>query len=359
MSGRVGRRPHGLAQAQAVYEKRNWAPQQLTGTGPDYLFTRDWEDLEEGTCFTEDDVRSNNAVCLIGATVKRQLFEDESPIGKTIRIRNVRFRVIGLLSPRGANMMGMDQDDCIFAPWTTIKFRVNSMGAGSTKPAAATVTTVNSLNNPYVAPKPLYPVFLAVQLADTPQPVRMMSVNFLQAKAASADLVSQAIEQITALLRERHHLAEDADDDFKILDMTEIARASARAAELMGVLLLVVASISLVVGGVGIMNIMLVSVTERTREIGLRMAVGARRRHILQQFLVEAVLLCLAGGGLGILAGRGVSILVREFQHWATSVSLPAIVISVLVAAAVGIVFGFYPAWKASRLDPIEALRHE
>ena len=149
------------------------------------------------------------------------------------------------------------------------------------------------------------------------------------------------------------------DDDFKILDLTEIAHAAARTAELMGTLLLVVAAISLVVGGVGIMNIMLVSVTERTREIGLRMAVGARRHHILQQFLVEAVLLCLAGGVLGILAGRGASILVREFEHWPTGVSVPAIVISVLVAAGVGIVFGFYPAWKASRLDPIEALRHE
>ena len=228
-----------------------------------------------------------------------------------------------------------------------------------TSRAAVSAATINTLSNPYVAPTPLYPQPVITESTDTPQPVRQTSVDYIQAKAANAEQVPLAIEQITALLRQRHHLAEDEDDDFKILNMAEIAQASARTAELMGALLLIVAAISLVVGGVGIMNIMLVSVTERTREIGLRMAVGARRHHILQQFLAEAVLLCLAGGVLGILAGRGASILVREFQHWATGVSVPAIVVSVLVAAGVGIVFGFYPAWKASRLDPIQALRHE
>ena len=257
-------------------------------------------------------------------------------------------------------MMGQDQDDLVIAPWTTIKFRVNSQGAGSTKlAAAAAAATINTLDNPYVASTPLYPQALLTELTDTPQPVRQTSIDFIQAKAAGAEQVPAAVDQIEALLRERHHLAEGADNDFRILDLTEIVHAAARASELMGTLLLVVAAISLVVGGVGIMNIMLVSVTERTREIGLRMAVGARRHHILRQFLVEAVLLCLAGGLLGILAGRGASILVREFEHWATNVSVPAIVISVLVAAGVGIVFGFYPAWKASRMDPIEALRHE
>ena len=352
--------PMVWARAQVVYGNRNWVPQQLTGTAPDYLATRDWEDLEEGTCFTDDDVRSSNRVCLIGDTVKRELFEDESPIGKTIRIRNVPFRVIGVLSPAGANMMGQDQDDCVIAPWTTIKFRVNSVGAGSTSAAAtASTATINTLNNPYVAATPLYPQALLTESTDTPQPLRQTSIDFIQAKAASAEQVPVAIEQITTLLRERHHLAEGDDDDFKILDLTEIVHAAARTSELMGMLLLVVAAISLVVGGVGIMNIMLVSVTERTREIGLRMAVGARRHHILRQFLVEAVILCLAGGVLGILAGRGASILVREFEHWPTSVSLWAIVIAVLVAAGVGIVFGFYPAWKAARMDPIDALRHE
>ena len=216
--------------------------------------------------------------------------------------------------------------------------------------AVAAGLTINTLNKLYAAATPLYPQASASQLVDTPQPVRQTSVDMLQAKATSAEQAPLAIEQITAVLRERHHLAEDDDDDFKILNVTEIAHAAARSAELMGALLMIVAAISLVVGGVGIMNIMLVSVTERTREIGLRMAVGARRHHILQQFLVEAVLLCLAGGVLGILAGRGTSMLVREFQHWTIGVSVPAIVVSVLVAAAVGIVFGFYPAWKASRL---------
>jgi ABC-type antimicrobial peptide transport system permease subunit len=215
------------------------------------------------------------------------------------------------------------------------------------------------LSNRYVAAEPLYPQELAAQLADTPQAARQLSIDFIQAKAVSAEQVPMAIDQIAGLLRERHHLKDGQDDDFKIIDSTEMIHMVSRTSELMGTLLMTVAAISLVVGGVGIMNIMLVSVTERTREIGLRMAVGARGHHILQQFLVEAVFLCLVGGVLGILLGRGASIVVREFEHWATGVSIPAIVISVLVAAGVGIVFGFYPAWKASRLDPIEALRHE
>lgn len=295
------------AKAQVVYGNRNWCPQQMLGTGSDYLATRDWEDLDEGNNFTDDDVRKSNCVCLIGATTKQQLFEDESPVGKTIRIRNVPFRVIGLLSPRGGNMMGQDQDDCIYTPWTTMKFRVNCVGAGSAGAAAASSTAakINTLNNPYVAATPLYPQATSVEAADTPQAMRQTSIDFIQAKAAGAEQVPAAIEQLTAVLRERHHLTEGQEDDFRILDLTEIAKTSAQTSEMMGLLLLVVASISLVVGGVGIMNIMLVSVTERTREIGLRMAVGARRHHILQQFLLEAVLLCLAGGGLGILAGRG------------------------------------------------------
>jgi ABC-type antimicrobial peptide transport system permease subunit len=352
--------PMVWSKVQAVYGNHNWTPQQVTGTGPDYLATRDWEDLDEGNFFTDDDVRSINRVCVIGATVKRELFEDESPTGKMIRLRNVPFRVIGLLSPRGANMLGQDQDDCIYAPWTTIKFRVNSLGAGSIAPSStAAVATVNTLSKTYVAATCLYPQPVITESTDTPQPVRQTSIDFVQAKAASAEQVPFAVEQITALLRERHHLADDAEDDFKVLNLTEIAETAAKASQMMGMLLMTVAAISLVVGGVGIMNIMLVSVTERTREIGLRMAVGARRHHILQQFLVEAVLLCLVGGALGILAGRGASIIVREIEHWATCVSIPTIVLSVFVAAGVGIVFGFYPAWKASRLDPIEALRHE
>ena len=348
------------ARAQVVYGNRNWIPQQLSGTTPDYLLTRDWDDLEEGTCFTDDDVRTSRTVCLIGATVKQALFEDESPVGKMIRIRNVPFRVVGVLSRRGATMTGQYQDDCVLAPWTTIKFRVNSVGAGSTNAAAVVAAlTLNTPSSLYTPPTPTYVQPSPSQLADSPQPLRQINVDYIQAKAANADCVPLAIEQITALLRERHHLAYDVEDDFRVLDAAEIARASAQSSEVMGTLFLAVAAISMLAGGVGIMNIMLVSVTERTREIGLRMAVGARGHHILRQFLLEAVLLCLLGGALGILAGRGASILVNEFQHWTTKVSMPAIVIAVLVSAGVGIVFGFYPAWKASRLDPIESLRHE
>ena len=349
--------PMVWTQAQVIYGKRNWSPQRMTGTTPEYLVTRDWDDLAEGECFTDSDVRLRNTVCLIGATVRQVLFEDESPIGKTIRIRNIPFRVVGLLDRRGADMMGQDQDDCIIAPWTTVKFRVNGSGAGSSKPAAATAG--GSTHNLYPAATRLFPQTSSNRLANRPQPANQINIDMIQAKAANTEQVPIAIQQIGALLRERHHLTDDEEEDFKILDMTEIARASARTADLMGTLLLVVAAISLAVGGVGIMNIMLVSVTERTREIGLRMAVGARRHHILRQFLLEAFLLCLAGGAVGILVGRGTSILVREFQHWTTEISVSAIVVSVLVAAAVGIIFGYYPAWKASRLDPIEALRHE
>ena len=301
---------------------------------------------------------SRNGVCVIGTTVRRELFEDESPVGKLIRIRNVPFRVVGVLGRRGADMTGQDQDDVIVTPWTTMKFRVNGQSAAPAK-APDAVASARTTHILYPVGTPIYPAASATQLVNRPQPVGQTNIDMIQAKAADAAQVPVAIKQIAAVLRERHHLGEGDSDDFNILDMTEIARASSRTAELMGTLLLVVATISLAVGGVGIMNIMLVSVTERTREIGLRMAVGARRHHILRQFLLEAFLLCLAGGVLGILVGRGTSILVREFQHWTTEISIPAIVISVAVAGGVGIVFGFYPAWKASRLDPIEALRHE
>jgi ABC-type antimicrobial peptide transport system permease subunit len=349
------------AQAQVAYGKLNWSPQRLTGTTPGYLATRDWETLDEGECFTDADVTAGAAVCLIGATVRRELFANESPLGKTLRIRSVPFRVLGVLAPRGADMTGNDQDDCIIAPWTTIRLRISGLSSGSAAPRApaATATGSRSTHNLYPAATPLYPQASAARLANRPHPVGQMNIDMIQAKAANTEQMPIAIKQISALLRERHFLAEDAENDFMILDMAEIARTSARTSELMGTLLLVVAAISLAVGGVGIMNIMLVSVTERTREIGLRMAVGARRHHILQMFLLEAFLLCIAGGAVGILVGRGTSVLVRKIQHWPIEISVSAIMISVLIAAGVGIVFGLYPAWKASRLDPIEALRHE
>jgi ABC-type antimicrobial peptide transport system permease subunit len=294
-----------------------------------------------------------------------------------VRIQGVAFRVLGVLSRKGANMMGMDQDDLVLAPWTTIKFRVSSVGAsvgnqasvtstGSSSSAGSSSTTSASISNtasqayPNMGPDPnIYPSFAATEAADTPQPVRFVNVDQLMVQAETTDEIPLAISQITKVIHDRHHIADGDPDDFSVRDMTEMTNAMSSQAATMSGLLLVVALISLVVGGVGIMNIMLVSVTERTREIGLRMAVGARPRDILTQFLSEAVILCMFGGAVGILFGRGISILVREIKHWPTSLSVPAIIAAVVVSVTVGVVFGFYPAWKASRLDPIDALRYE
>jgi macrolide transport system ATP-binding/permease protein len=354
---------------QLVYGRTNWKTQSVVGTTPSYLDVRDWTELDEGDVFSDRDVANANKVCMVGKTIKRELFDNESPVGKDLRISNVTFRVIGVLSSKGANMMGRDQDDIVIAPWTTIKFRVNAVSANAVPNAAATQSqspssTVNSLSNIYPNSTGLYPTISSIEAADTPQPIRFVTVDTLLVKAASTDQIPECIREIKSLLRERHHIKtpsedDDTHDDFNIRDMTEITRTISSTSTMMSILLMVVASISLIVGGVGIMNIMLVSVTERTREIGLRMAVGARSYHILRQFLVEAVVLCLVGGAVGILFGRGLSYLVRLVQHWPTKPSLLIISISVAVSAAVGIVFGFYPAWKASRLDPIEALRYE
>ena len=357
------------ARAQLVYGRNNWNTRSVVGTSPAYLDVRDWQDMEEGDIFTDRDVLNANKVCLIGTTLKRELFEGQSPIGKEMRISNVTFRVIGVLSPKGANMMGMDQDDIVVAPWTTIKYRVNAAlnNAGLSSSAAsanAASTAVNSLSNLYPTATPLYDATSPTQTADTPQNISFVTVDQLLVKAASGEQIPEAIREIKSLIRERHHIHtpnedDDTHDDFNVRDMTEITRTIGQTSNLMGILLLIVAAISLIVGGVGIMNIMLVSVTERTREIGLRMAVGARSYHILRQFLVEAVVLCLVGGGIGVALGWSISLGVRYIQHWPTSVSLMVVCVAVAVSAGVGIVFGFYPAWKASRLDPIEALRYE
>jgi ABC-type antimicrobial peptide transport system permease subunit len=351
------------ARTQVVYGNRNWVPMFIQGTTPQFLSIRDWTDLAEGEMFTDRDVRNSTRVCLIGLTLVRELFGGESPIGKEIRLQNVSFRVIGVLSRKGANMVGMDQDDIVIAPWTTIKYRVvgSSMGnVNQSAAASAASTQVNTLNSLYpTAQLALYPVPSALQAADTPQPIRFTNVDQIMVGVGATEDVPLAMRQITELLRERHRIRPGDNDDFNVRDMTEFTKALASTAGLMTKLLLCVALISLVVGGVGIMNIMLVSVTERTREIGLRMAVGARAGDILRQFLVEAIVLCLAGGAFGILLGRGGSYLVTVFLHWPTEVSLGAIAASVLVSVSVGLVFGYYPAWKASRLDPIEALRYE
>ena len=353
------------ARTQVVYGGRNWVPFSIYGTTPAYLEVRDWDNLAEGEDFTERDVRNANRVCLLGQTLVRELFQGESPIGKDIRINNVLFKVVGVLSRKGANMMGMDQDDVVIAPWTTIKYRVAgsplaNVNQSSKSSGSGSSSTVNSLSDLYPGGEsPLYPEQSAIQAADTPLPVRFTNVDQILVSARSPQEIQPAINQITEVLRERHRIHRGEPDDFNIRDMTEMTKVMSSTATLMTNLLLCVALISLVVGGVGIMNIMLVSVTERTREIGLRMAVGARSRDILRQFLVEAVVLCLAGGAMGILLGHGGSHLVRLFLHWPIGTSLAAIASAVLVSASVGILFGYYPAWKASRLDPIDALRYE
>jgi ABC-type antimicrobial peptide transport system permease subunit len=349
------------ARTQVVYGNRNWVPQQMIGTTAEFLDIRDWSNLTEGETFTERDVLNANKVCLIGQTLARELFQGESPVGKELRVKNVTFRVVGVLSAKGANMMGSDQDDILLTPWTTLKYRVTGSTLTNTnQSAAASSSSVNTLNKLYPGQAPeLYPKPSEIQMANTPLPVRFANVDQILAAARSTEEIPAAIQQINDVMRERHRIRDGQPDDFTLRDMTEMTNTLSSTTRLMTNLLLAVAMISLVVGGVGIMNIMLVSVTERTREIGLRMAVGARARDILRQFLVEAVVLCLVGGSVGILLGHGGSRLVELLLRWPVETSPVAIAAAVLVSAGVGIIFGFYPAWKASQLDPIDALRYE
>lgn len=351
------------ARTQVVYGSRNWVPASIVGTAPSYLEVRDWTNLTEGEAFSDRDVLNANKVCMLGQTLVRELFQGESPIGREIRIKNVSFRVVGVLGAKGASMMGSDQDDILLAPWTTIKYRVSGSSlatANQSSSSSDASTSVNSLSKLYPGgQQSLYPVRSEIQAANNPMPVRFTNIDQIMTAAISSAEISAAIQQITATLRERHRIRSEDPDDFTIRDMTEITKTLSATTLLMTNLLLCVALISLIVGGVGIMNIMLVSVTERTREIGLRMAVGAKARDILRQFLVESVVLCLVGGGIGILLGHGGSQLVRLFLQWPVENSPGAIAAAVIVSAGVGIIFGFYPAWRASRLDPIEALRYE
>lgn len=352
------------SRTQIVYGNRNWVPFYLYGTTPSYLNVREWENLVDGVSFSDHDVRVGAQVALVGQTISRELFGHESPVGREIRIGGKPFRVIGVLAPKGSNTMGIDQDDIVLTPWTALKYKVTGTSVTNVNQSASAngdpTQQMNSLSGRYPSVQPrLYPIASAQQKANNPQVERMTNVDTIMVRVARASDVAAAKQRITELLHRRHRIRANQPDDFNIRDMTEQNEALSSSTRVMSGLLLSVATISLIVGGVGIMNIMLVSVTERTREIGLRMAVGARQRDILRQFLVEAVILCLSGGALGIVLGRLSSYVLRVVFLWPVESSWPAVIASVTVSVTVGVVFGFYPAWKASRLNPIQALRYE
>ncbi len=300
--------------AQVIYGNQNWST-GVTGTTPAMLEVRDWP-LSEGRPFAEEDVRSASKVCLLGQTVVDNLFGSIDPIGQIVRIKNVPFTVIGVLDRKGQSPNGQDQDDTIYIPVTTAQKKI----FGTTFPGM---------------------------------------VRIIMVKAKGAEELSQAQNQITELLRQRHRIAQKQDDDFSVRNLTQMMQAAEESAKIMALLLGAVASVSLLVGGIGIMNIMLVSVTERTREIGIRMAVGAKTWDIRLQFLIEALILSLIGGGIGIVIGVSGSQVLSTIAGWPTIVSLFSIFLAFGFSGVVGIFFGFYPAMKASLLDPIEALRYE
>jgi ABC-type antimicrobial peptide transport system permease subunit len=349
---------------QVIYRNRNWQPWKILGTTPAYLSVRNWTELHEGEPFTDSDVFSGARVCLLGQTPARELFGDRSPVGEAVRVRGVSLQVLGVLTRKGANMMGLDQDDIVVAPWTTVKYQINGVKLAfaqeATDRSVTSITQINTLNKLYPNLQPqIYLQRSALQMADTPQFVRFADLDDIFISCNLPEEIPLAIQEITQLLRQRHRIRPGQPDDFGIRNWVEVSEALGATTRMMANSLLWVGLVSLLAGGVGIMNIMLVSVTERTREIGLRMAVGARPRDILRQFLTEAVLLCLFGGFAGIAVGRGISIAVRAVLNWPTIPSLWAVLAAVAVSTVVGLVSGYYPAWRASQLDPIEALRHE
>ena len=303
--------PESDTNAQVVNGNQNWAT-RIQGVGPDYFNIRNWP-VVEGSAFTKRDVDSAADICVIGSSVATRLFGDDDPIGKTIRVKNVPVTIVGQLKTKGQSTFGQDQDDVVMMPYTTVMKKLSG-------------------------------------------------INWLQTITASVDSKEDeaaATDRITSLLRQRHHLRTDEDDDFSIRSPDEIAQTVGQISLILTILLGSVASISLLVGGIGIMNIMLVSVTERTREIGLRMAVGATEGDVQKQFLSEAMVLSSIGGVIGVALGVIASILVCDYMAWPTVVSPLSVVVAVAFSAGVGIFFGYYPARKASRLDPIEALRYE
>jgi putative ABC transport system permease protein len=313
--------PLVAATGQVIYGNANWSPREMFGVGDEFLAVRNWP-IRHGEFFAARDITSAAKVCVIGQTIVAKLFQTANPLGETIRIKNIPFRVVGVLEPKGANLVGQDQDDVVLLPYTTVMKRLQG----------------TSFDN----------------------------VAAIMLSARSLDQMASAQSQVRQLLRERHHVPPGEEPDFQVQNTTEIANVLGIITGTMTLMLSAIAGISLVVGGVGIMNIMLVSVTERTREIGIRMAVGARPRDILSQFLVEAVLLSSLGGivgiALGVAASAGITAIINSLtsgRDWPVVVSFPAAGIALLFAAAVGIFFGYYPAHRASRLDPIAALRYE
>ena len=309
------------AQAQVIYGNANYQPKEMFGVGQEYLEVRNWP-LRHGGFFTDRDIKSASQVCVIGHTVVAKLFQTSNPIGEKIRIRDVPFEVIGVLETKGANMVGEDQDDLVLTPYTTMRRRV--------------------------------------------QGSQFDNVNAIMCSARSMAVMVEAENEINQLLAERHRISPGEPLDFDVGTTAEISNMLGIVIGTLTMMISSIAGISLVVGGVGIMNIMLVSVTERTREIGIRMAVGARSRDILAQFLVEAILLSLVGGlfgfAFGCAASVGVTMLINSLTSgtkWPIVISINAAILAFFFAAAVGVFFGFYPARRASLLDPIEALRYE
>lgn len=303
--------PTTRATRQVIAGNMNWST-VVQGGNTEFFRIRDWR-IETGEPFTEQDVRGATKVCVIGQTVVKNLFPDEDPVGKTIRIQKLPFKVIGTLVGKGQNAMGQDQDDIIIAPFSTVQKKIQGVDF----------------------------------------------VGAILLSAASKQDIPEAQQQVTDLLRIRHRLAEWQDNDFTIRNQSDIAAAANATSSIMTSLLGGIASISLIVGGIGIMNIMLVSVQERTREIGIRMSIGARRRDVLQQFLLEAIMLSVIGGLIGVALGVGISSLISKFAGWPVFVSPAAIALAFFTSAFVGILFGFYPARKAAQLSPIDALRYE
>ncbi len=345
--------------AQVVSGNHNWST-NIQGTTSNYFAIRDWPP-SIGRIFTDSEEKAGAAVCLLGQTVVNNLFgEGQNPVGATIRVKNFPMKVIGVLSIKGQSSYGQDQDDVVIVPFNTAERKVLGVSGPSAAPTPAAVATA-SASNPYATVPTTNSVYSSSEAASPfgGAPKITGVVNTVYIKASSSDQVDNAVAQITHTLHERHHIQARQDDDFTVRNLSEIAAASENATQVMTLLLLSVASISLLVGGIGIMNIMLVSVTERTREIGIRMAIGARRIHIMLQFLVEAMMLSVMGGFAGIVLGILISKLISALAEWPTLVSPVAVVGGFIFSAAVGVFFGYYPARKASMLHPIDALRYE